>query len=179
MRKLGTAALVAAVVLAGSLVACRTPAPTTANTGEKTDHGVTKEPCPDAVDKAKGCIYLGVISDLTVGPFAPLGKPVTDAQKAFWARVNKSGGIAGKYEVDVTKYVRDNKYTAQTHNEVYQEIKGSVLALAQTLGSPTTAGDPGGPQGHRHRRGARRRGPRRGTSRTSSSRPARATAWSP
>ena len=64
--------------------------------------------------------------------------PITDAQKAFWKRVNKAGGIGG-YEIDVTNYVRDNKYNPQTHNQVYQEIKGKVLALAQTLGSPTTA----------------------------------------
>ena len=106
--------------------------------GIKTDFGVTNEPCPQAIDKTKGCIYLGTISDLTVGPFAPLAVPITKAQKAFWNRVNKAGGIGG-YEIDVTKYVKDNKYNPQTHNEVYQEIKPNILALAQTLGSPTTA----------------------------------------
>jgi ABC-type branched-subunit amino acid transport system substrate-binding protein len=90
------------------------------------------------VDQNKGCIYLGIISDLTEGPFRALAVPITDAQKAFWKRVNASGGIGG-YEVDVTKYVRDNKYNPQTHNQVYQEIKTNILALAQTLGSPTTA----------------------------------------
>jgi ABC-type branched-subunit amino acid transport system substrate-binding protein len=64
--------------------------------------------------------------------------PITNSQKAFWKRVNEAGGIGG-YEIDVTTYVKDNKYSPQTHNEVYQEIKGKVLALAQTLGSPTTA----------------------------------------
>ena len=100
--------------------------------------GVTAEPCPHAIDTSNGCIYLGTISDLTVGPFAPLGVPITDAQKAFWQRVNEDGGIGG-YDIDVTKYIRDNKYNPQTHNQVYQEIKPDVLALAQTLGSPTTA----------------------------------------
>lgn len=106
--------------------------------GVKTDVGVTAEPCPEAVDKTKGCIYLGTISDLTEGPFKGLAVPITDAQKAFWKRVNQQGGIGG-YEVDVTSYVRDNKYNPQIHNQVYQEIKPRVLALAQTLGSPTTA----------------------------------------
>jgi ABC-type branched-subunit amino acid transport system substrate-binding protein len=101
--------------------------------------GVTKEPCPSAVDKSKGCIYLGTISDLTSGPFAALAVPITNAQKAFWARANKAGGIGGKYEVDVTKYVRDNKYNPEVHRQVYNEIKDHVLGLAQTLGSPTTA----------------------------------------
>ncbi len=64
--------------------------------------------------------------------------PITDAQKAFWRRVNEQGGIGG-YEIDVTTYVRDNKYNPQIHNQVYQEIKPNILALAQTLGSPQTA----------------------------------------
>jgi ABC-type branched-subunit amino acid transport system substrate-binding protein len=106
--------------------------------GVKTDVGVTAEACPNAVNKDHGCIYLGVISDLTEGPFAALGVPITDSQKAFWKRVNDAGGIGG-YDIDVTTYVRDNKYNPQIHNQVYQEIKGKVLALAQTLGSPTTA----------------------------------------
>ncbi|MEV4160399.1 ABC transporter substrate-binding protein [Nonomuraea dietziae] len=101
--------------------------------------GVTNEPCPKAIDKNKGCIYLGTVSDLTQGPFAALAVPITDAQKAFWKRVNTAGGIGGKYEVDVESYVRDNKYNPETHRQVYNEIKDKVLGLAQTLGSPTTA----------------------------------------
>ena len=99
--------------------------------------GVTEEACPEAVNEDNGCIYLGTISDLTQGPFAPLGVPITDAQKAFWQRVNEDGGIGG-YDIDVSKYVKDNLYNPQTHSQVYSEIKGDVLALAQTLGSPTT-----------------------------------------
>ncbi len=134
MKRIAALVLVAAV----SLTACRGGDNTT-QTGElKTDVGVTKEACPEAVDKAKGCIYLGIISDLTEGPFKALAVPITDAQKAFWKRVNQAGGIGG-YEVDVTKYIRDNKYNPQVHKEVYDQIKGNILALAQTLGSPTTA----------------------------------------
>ena len=99
--------------------------------------GVTDEACPEAVNEDNGCIYLGTISDLTQGPFAPLGVPITESQKAFWQRVNEDGGIGG-YDIDVTKYVKDNLYNPQTHAQVYSEIKNDVLALAQTLGSPTT-----------------------------------------
>ena len=106
--------------------------------GIATDVGVTEEACPEAVNADNGCIYLGTISDLTVGPFAALGKPITDAQAAFWQKVNEDGGIGG-YDVDVTTYVRDNQYNPEIHNQVYREIKPNVLALAQTLGSPTTA----------------------------------------
>jgi ABC-type branched-subunit amino acid transport system substrate-binding protein len=136
MKRLASVAGV--LLLAVALGGCRGGDAETGDTGVKTDVGVTAEPCPEAVNKEKGCIYLGIISDLTEGPFRALAVPITDAQKAFWKRVNDAGGI-GDYEVDVTKYIRDNKYNPQTHNQVYQEIKGSVLALAQTLGSPTTA----------------------------------------
>ena len=132
-------AAAAALTLVGALAGCRGQSTNTTTTeaGMKTDIGVTAEPCPQAIDTTKGCIYLGTISDLTVGPFAPLAVPITKSQAAFWNRVNKAGGIGG-YEIDVSKYVKDNKYNPQTHNEVYQEIKPNILALAQTLGSPTT-----------------------------------------
>lgn len=100
--------------------------------------GVTAEPCPEAVNPDNGCIYLGLISDLTQGPFAPLGGPITDAQVAFWNRVSEQGGIGGEFDVDAETYIRDNLYNPETQNQVYQEIKPNILALGQTLGSPTT-----------------------------------------
>ena len=124
-----------------AVAGCRSQESTTPQTGKegtKVDFGVTDEPCPQAIDDSKGCIYLGTISDLTEGPFKALAVPITDAQKAFWRRVNEQGGIGG-YEIDVTTYVKDNKYNPQVHNQVYQEIKPNILALAQTLGSPQTA----------------------------------------
>ena len=51
-----------------------------------TGAGITAEPCPDAVNADNGCIYLGVLSDLTEGPFAALAVPITDAQRAFWKK---------------------------------------------------------------------------------------------
>ena len=104
----------------------------------KTDVGVTEEACPEAVNPDNGCIYLGSISDVTEGPFAALGKAIVASQAAFWNKVNEEGGIGG-YDVDVATYVRDNKYNPQVHAQVYQEIKPNILAIAQTLGSPTTA----------------------------------------
>src|SRR5215211_9219827 len=103
-----------------------------------TDVGITSDPCPEAVNEDNGCIYLGTLSDLTVGPFAAAGPLIGEGQKAFWDRVNADGGIGG-YDIDVTEYVRDNQYNPQVTNQVYQEIKPDILALAQTLGSPPTA----------------------------------------
>lgn len=138
--KRSIALTLAAVLAAAGLSACRgEDKNTTQNAGgTKTDVGITKEPCPKSEHKDRGCIYLGIISDLTVGPFHALAVPITESQKAFWKRVNTQGGIGG-YDIDAETYVRDNKYNPQTHNEVYQEIKGKILALAQSLGSPTTA----------------------------------------
>ncbi|MGH2753717.1 MAG: ABC transporter substrate-binding protein, partial [Actinomycetota bacterium] len=106
--------------------------------GIATDIGVTEEPCPEAVNEDNGCIYLGTLSDLTIGPFAPLAVPITDAQAAFWNRVNEDGGIGGEYDVDATTYVEDNEYNPEVHVRKYQQIEPDILALAQTLGTPPT-----------------------------------------
>jgi ABC-type branched-subunit amino acid transport system substrate-binding protein len=99
--------------------------------------GVTRAPCPHPVNEGHGCIYLGTLSDLTTGPFTTMGVPITKVQRAFWDRVNRQGGIGG-YDVDVVTYVRDNHYDPRVQASVYNEINDRVLALAQTLGSPTT-----------------------------------------
>lgn len=104
----------------------------------KTDIGIKSEPCPGSTHTDRGCIYLGVLSDLTVGPFKALAVPLTDAQKAFWKRVNDAGGIGGKYDVDITTYTRDNKYNPQEHVAQLRQILPNILALAQSLGTPPT-----------------------------------------
>jgi ABC-type branched-subunit amino acid transport system substrate-binding protein len=104
--------------------------------GTKASPGVTSDPCPKAVDKDKGCIYLGLISDLT-GPFAAVGVPLTAGGKAFWQQVNEDGGI-GDYEVDVTTYVKDNQYNPEVHAQAFGEINGKVLAIGQSLGTAAT-----------------------------------------
>lgn len=98
--------------------------------------GVTDEPCPEAVDEAKGCIYLGVLTDLT-GVFKGVGVPFTQAQKDFWGKVNADGGL-GDYEVDVVTHVRDTKYDTDAHAQMFQEINEDVLAIAQSLGTAHT-----------------------------------------
>jgi ABC-type branched-subunit amino acid transport system substrate-binding protein len=103
------------------------------------DVGVTEEPCPDAVNEDNGCIYLGIISDLTEGPFAVFGKELTDGQNDFWTTVNEAGGIGG-YDVNVAEYTKDAKYNPQEHSQAYREIEPDILALAQTLGTTQTQG---------------------------------------
>jgi ABC-type branched-subunit amino acid transport system substrate-binding protein len=102
-----------------------------------TDIGVTDEPCPDAVNEDNGCIYLGVLSDLTVGPFAAQAVPILEGQQDFWTRVNENGGIGG-FDINIEQNTRDNEYDPQTHSQAYREIEPNILALAQTLGTPMT-----------------------------------------
>ena len=107
-------------------------------TGELiTGQGVTTEPCPDAVNPENGCIYLGVLSDLTEGPFAALAVPITDGQRDFWRLLNERGGLNG-YDIDIDQNTRDTKYVAAEHAAQYNQIAGDVLALAQTLGTVNT-----------------------------------------
>ncbi len=134
-------ALVAAGILPLSACTQVTPAEPERPSGDDgaivTGQGVTAEPCPDAVNTDNGCIYLGILSDLTEGPFAALAVPITDAQRAFWAQVNDSGGIGG-YDIDVDEYTRDTKYQPAEHAAQYQQISGSIAGIAQTLGTVNT-----------------------------------------
>jgi ABC-type branched-subunit amino acid transport system substrate-binding protein len=143
LMRVGAAA--AAVALA--LTACQPAEDDPGENGENGDDvtfdvGVTEEPCPDAVNEDNGCIYLGILTDLT-GPFAGFGGPLVAAQEAFWQTVNEAGGITADgadmaFDVDVTSYRRDTGYDPTEHSRLYEEMKPNVLALAQSLGTPTT-----------------------------------------
>jgi ABC-type branched-subunit amino acid transport system substrate-binding protein len=102
------------------------------------DVGVTAAPCADAVNEGNGCIYLGVISDLTTGPFAPLGVPLTQAQEDFWATVNAAGGIDGWDVVITAENTIDAHYDGAETAEGAVALSDRVLGLAQSLGTPQT-----------------------------------------
>ncbi|WP_293780442.1 ABC transporter substrate-binding protein [uncultured Aeromicrobium sp.] len=129
-----TRALAGAAIAALVLSGCRSGGD---ESEEGAGPGITEEPCPDAVNEDNGCIYLGVISDLTRGPFAPLAVPITDAQKAFWQRVNEEGGVGG-YDINIKEHIADAEYNPEIHNRRYQEMRDDILALGQTLGSSQT-----------------------------------------
>jgi len=103
--------------------------------------GVTDEPCAQpaggVANEGNGCIYLGILSDLTEGPFAPLGVLIQRGQQDFWGRVNADGGIGG-FDIDIDTYTRDTKYNPQDHAQAYRQIEPNILLLAQSLGTPTT-----------------------------------------
>ena len=122
-----------AVVLAAALAGVPLVACDDGRTAASASPGVTREPCPKALDRTKGCIYLGFITNMTADAVA-----VTQAQQRFWDRVNRAGGIGG-HEIDAGTYVRDNSGEPRTHARVYREIRTKVLALGQTMGELTTA----------------------------------------
>lgn len=105
------------------------------------DVGVTEEACESpaagVANAGNGCIYLGILSDLTEGPFAPLGVLIQRGQQDFWGRVNADGGIGG-FDIDIDTYTRDTLYNPQNHSQAYRQIEPNILLLAQSLGTPTT-----------------------------------------
>jgi ABC-type branched-subunit amino acid transport system substrate-binding protein len=113
------------------------PDPTGTQSNIVTGTGVTSEPCPGSTNTDNGCIYLGVISDLTEGPFVPLALEVVRGQEAFWKTINDAGGVNG-FDVNVSQNTRDNKYDPAVHSQEYRAIEPNILALAQTLGTPQT-----------------------------------------
>ena len=116
-----------------------TAAPTTTEAGMDIayDIGVTEEPCPDSANPDNGCIYLGVISDFS-GPFAAFGLPLAWGKEDFWARVNADGGLDG-FDIALTQEnTVDAGYQADAHVAGYQQIRGNVAALAESLGTLQT-----------------------------------------
>jgi len=117
------------------------PAPAPVDDTPIFDVGVTEEACQAPAagvsTPGNGCIYLGILSDLTEGPFAPLGVLIQRGQQDFWGRVNAAGGIGG-FDIDIDTYTRDTKYNPQDHAQAYRQIEPNILLLAQSLGTPTT-----------------------------------------
>lgn len=103
----------------------------------KTDFGVTSSPCPEGHPE-RGCIYLGTLLDYS-GPFAFSGPITLEAVRGFWAEVNAGGGIGGHYDVAVPdRFSKDSGYNPAAHTAAYAQIADDVLAVALSLGTPTT-----------------------------------------
>ena len=102
------------------------------------DTGVTPAPCPDAVNEGNGCIYLGILSDLTDGPFFRLAIPLTEAQEDFWNGVNADGGLDGFDVIISAENTFDHHYDPALTVEGYAGMRDRVLMLAQLLGTPQT-----------------------------------------
>lgn len=82
-------------------------------------------------------ITLGMLVDLS-GPFAAIGKELSQAAELYWEQRNEDGGVCGTYTVAVD--VKDNAYNVQNTVSLYTEMSPDVLAFQNILGSaPTTA----------------------------------------
>ncbi|MDI2128108.1 ABC transporter substrate-binding protein [Yinghuangia seranimata] len=76
-------------------------------------------------------IHIGELSDLS-GPYAPLGKSVTNAEQLYFDQINAAGGICGR---KVVMDVKDHGYDAQKARTAYTEISGKVVGISQMVGS--------------------------------------------
>jgi ABC-type branched-subunit amino acid transport system substrate-binding protein len=116
---------------ATTVAAATTTAPAATTTAASDAGGEMKSDF--GVDVESKTIKIGMLADLT-GLFAPLVVDITDAQSAFWDAVNASGGLDG-WMVELV--IEDTNYNVEQHIEKYEKIRGEVLALGQSTGSPT------------------------------------------
>ena len=80
-------------------------------------------------------IKLGVLTPLT-GPVAVIGEPLTAGNEVYFEAVNKKGGIAGKYKVEIEQ--ADTQYAPDRTVQQYNRLKGQVTAFTQVLGTAPT-----------------------------------------
>ncbi|MEW9550459.1 ABC transporter substrate-binding protein [Nonomuraea sp. NPDC050783] len=93
----------------------------TGGDGVRTGPGVTAD-----------TITLSLLTDLT-GPYASLGKSLTQAQQLYFEQVGKAGGICGR---KIETVVRDHGYDAQKAMAAYAEVAPRSAAIPQFIGSP-------------------------------------------
>ncbi len=86
------------------------------------------------VDLEAGTITVGLLSDLT-GVFSALVRPVTAGYQFQVDAINAAGGING---LEIKLEVRDTVYTVDTHVQLYEELRDSVVAIGHSTGSPHT-----------------------------------------
>jgi ABC-type branched-subunit amino acid transport system substrate-binding protein len=113
-----------------------TTAGATTTTGSPgTTGGEMTPPTTDiGVDLEAGTITVGLLSDLT-GVFSALVQPVVDGYQAQIDAINEAGGIHG---LTIELEVRDTGYDEDTHVQMYEEIRDSVVAIGHSTGSPHT-----------------------------------------
>jgi ABC-type branched-subunit amino acid transport system substrate-binding protein len=84
------------------------------------------------VDLDAGTITVGLLSDLT-GVFSALVQPVVDGYQTKVDDINANGGIHG---LEIKLEVRDTVYSVDTHVQLYEELRDSVVMLGHSTGSP-------------------------------------------
>jgi ABC-type branched-subunit amino acid transport system substrate-binding protein len=130
-KKSLAAALTACALLIG-LAGCGSKGQDNSSGGGGSGQSGAVKTGPGVSDKT---ITLGVLTDLS-GVFAPLGKPIVQANQLFWKERNAAGGVCNR---TVSLVVKDHGYDPQKAVVQYRELSGNVAGLQQLLGSPITA----------------------------------------
>ncbi|MBA9001723.1 ABC transporter substrate-binding protein [Thermomonospora cellulosilytica] len=120
----GPVRLAALTLVVAGLAGCAGKATAQYSDSMRTGPGV-------AADK----ITVAALTDLT-GPYAPLGKGVTQAQRLYFDRFNDAGGACGR---KVELVVRDHGYDVRKAVTAYTEVAPHSAAIPQIIGSPITA----------------------------------------
>ncbi|SFF54747.1 ABC transporter substrate-binding protein [Blastococcus tunisiensis] len=79
-----------------------------------------------------GTINLGMMVDLS-GPFAPIGRELSQAAELYWDQKNEDGGVCGQFPVQLD--LKDNAYNVQTTVSLYSGMRDNVLAFQNILGT--------------------------------------------
>ncbi|HUG32022.1 MAG TPA: ABC transporter substrate-binding protein [Acidimicrobiia bacterium] len=116
-----------------------TAEPTDTTEGDTTDTTIDDGDMGDiatdvGVDLEAGTITVGLLADLT-GVFSPLVTQIVTGHEAYWDDVNANGGING---LEVQLEVADTAYDGPTHVQLFEELRGQVVAFGQSTGSPQT-----------------------------------------
>ncbi|MFF5262099.1 ABC transporter substrate-binding protein [Actinomadura viridis] len=123
-RRAAVAAAALSLTVAAAAAGCSGKAAGGGGSGDvKAGPGVTKD-----------TITVAALTDLT-GPYAALGKGVTQAQKLYYDQLNAAGGVCGR---KVELVVRDHGYDVQKALAAYSEVGPRSAALPQVIGSPIT-----------------------------------------
>jgi len=133
VRPIATASIALALSLLSASCSSKAESPTapaanaggSAAAGLKTDIGVTAS-----------TIKLGILTDFT-GPFAVLGKSITQSAQLYFEEVNSRGGICNR---QVELIIKDHGYDVQKAVGLYTDVEPQVLGFEQLLGSPMVAG---------------------------------------
>jgi ABC-type branched-subunit amino acid transport system substrate-binding protein len=126
----GTRLVTVIAVLALAMAACGR------SSSSSKDGGGGKKGAPANTAGFDGkTITLGAITPQT-GIAQIIGIPLTDGNKTYFDAINATGGIAGKYKVKLE--VRDSQYNANTAQQNYNDLRESVVMLAQVLGTDVT-----------------------------------------
>jgi len=137
-----------ALLIALTLFACGDRKPespaTPSPTPSPTPGGTAPTPAPEpslkvdlGVDADKKVIRIGTLNDES-GPGATIGKPYAVGKRLLAAEVNagKSGILPDGWTVELVE--RDHGYNPQKAVASYNEIKGDVLFIATSFGTPNT-----------------------------------------